>query len=81
MGYISICTQINTLVAQKPYHYQIAILCSTILSATVPIFSTADLVALADVNTALRVSVTTLDTTVVTMQTTLLGKMLKGGIR
>merc|ERR1739844_638171 len=71
-GYISICTQINTFVVQNPYYYQIASLSTTIISVTVPTFSTADLASLSAVNTALQVSVTTLQEAVVTLQTTLL---------
>ena len=81
-GYISICTQINTFVAQNPYYYQIASLSTTIISVvTVPTFSTADLASLSAVNTALQVSVTTLQEAVVTLQTTLLGKLLEGSIQ
>ena len=81
-GYISICTQINTFVAQNPYYYQIASLSTTIISVVnVPTFSTADLASLSAVNTALQVSVTTLQEAVVTLQTTLLGKLLEGSIQ
>ena len=81
-GYISICTQINTFVTQNPYYYQIASLSTTIISVvTVPTFSTADLASLSAVNTALQVSVTTLQEAVVTLQTTLLGKLLEGSIQ
>ena len=81
-GYISICTQINTFVVQNPYYYQIASLSTTIISVvTVPTFSTADLASLSAVNTALQVSVTTLQEAVVTLQTTLLGKLLEGSIQ
>ena len=73
-GYISICTQINIFVLENPYYYQIASLSTTIISVvTVPTFSTADLASLSAVNTALQVSVTTLQEAAVTLQTTLLG--------
>mgnify|MGYP001210334560 FL=1 len=81
-GYISICTQINIFVAQNPYYYQIASLSTTIISVvTVPTFSTADLASLSAVNTALQVSVTTLQEAAVTLQTPLLGKLLEGSIQ
>ena len=73
-GYINICTQINSLVAQNPHHYQIATLSTSIISVTAPTFAAANLASLSDVNTALQVSVTILVTAVATMQTTFLGK-------
>ena len=77
-GYISICTQINIFVLENPYYYQIASLSTTIISVvTVPTFSTADLASLSEVNTALQVSVTTLQAAVVTLQTTIFGKLLE----
>ena len=80
-GFISICTQINTFVAQNPYYYQIAVLSKTILSVTAPEFTAADLASLSAVNTALQDSVTTLGTTFSTLNNTIFGKFLEGGIQ
>ena len=75
-GFISICTTISSLVIQNPYYYQIATLSVTITTVTAPVFSGADLIALSAVNTALQVSVSTLSVAVVTLQTSIFGKML-----
>ena len=75
-GFISICTTITTYVTQNPYYYQIATLSQTIVTVTAPVFSGADLASLSAVNTALQVSVSTLATAVVTLQTSIFGKML-----
>merc|ERR1712088_1047402 len=63
-GFISICTQINTWVVENPYYYQISSYATTIISVTAPVFTAADLTALSVVNTALQVSVTTLQSTI-----------------
>ena len=74
-SYISTCTQINTWVAENPYYYQISSYATAIISVTtVPTFTTVELASLSTVNSALQVSVSTLQVAVVALQTTIYRK-------
>ena len=75
-AFISICTQINTLVKENPYYYKIATFSTTIVNATVPTFTAENLAALSTIYAALQVSMTTLDTAVSTLGTTIWGNVV-----